>query len=638
MARAKSLKRFVASVAVLLVLPGAQALSVARQRSGLVLGRVVDATTGQPIADARVTMARPDVQLTDNNGQFVYFDVPGGDHTLLVSKPGYGSSYYGQRWVDPSQDLDQLFAYGGAGIRLSLGKGERRSDVTLRLWKVATISGRVVDEAGDAVVGVRVCAYPRAFAGGRPWLNTAVPSESTTDDRGVYRIPELAPGDYIVGVPFVSLSAETFGDDAALRALPPEARALRWNGGTASLRSASVKVSAWSTAVPGGASPAPEVGVLGRRAYPTTFAPSAVTASSAGVISVAAGENRAGIDIAISPVPTRMLSGSLVGPNGPVANVGVRLYRADDPMGGLDVGVSVSDSTGRFAFPSVPSGAYRLGAQFTPTRGQLWGMQTRFGTGSVALMDADPLSASPTLWADIAVAIGDVDRDDVVIAMRAGARIRGVVRLEADGKPAPPDFKGVRLQLERGDGRIHELMFEEEIAVDAGGQFQSVGLPAGRYFIRTMLSRTIIKPEWQVASAMWRGRDISLDAAKVGAENIDDVVVTLTRKPASVQGTVTSDTPMDVAVVMFTTDEARWVDYGRRPRDLVVALPDSKGAFSFPAVPSGKCVIAAIPAAAMPQWPNPELLRKIAGSAQRIDVAAGQPTTVEVRPIVVRVP
>lgn len=132
-----SLKRFVAGVAVLLVLPGAQALPVARQRSGLVLGRVVDATTGQPIADARVTMARPDVQLTDNNGQFVYFDVPGGDHTLLVSKSGYASSYYGQRWVDPSQDLDQLFAYGGAGIRLSLGNGERRSDVTLRMWKVS---------------------------------------------------------------------------------------------------------------------------------------------------------------------------------------------------------------------------------------------------------------------------------------------------------------------------------------------------------------------------------------------------------------------------------------------------------------------------------------------------------------------
>ena len=194
------------------------------------------------------------------------------------------------------------------------------------------------------------------------------------------------------------------------------------------------------------------------------------------------------------------------------------------------------------------------------------------------------------------------------------------------------------MQLERGDGRIHELMLEEEIAVDAGGQFQSVGLPVGRYFIRTMLSRTIIKPEWLVASAMWRSRDISLDAAELGAENIDDVVVTLTRKPASVQGTVISDTPMDLAVVMFTTDEARWVDYGRRPRDLVVALPDSKGAFSVPAVPPGKFVIAAIPASMMPQWPNPELLRKIAGSAQRIDVTPAQLATVELRPIVVRAP
>src|SRR5439155_18345099 len=72
------------------------------------------------------------------------------------------------------------------------------SDLEIRLWRLGSITGRVLDERGEPAVGVAVRAFSTAWVAGHTQLvGTDV---VTTDDRGEYRLANLMPGKYAVSV------------------------------------------------------------------------------------------------------------------------------------------------------------------------------------------------------------------------------------------------------------------------------------------------------------------------------------------------------------------------------------------------------------------------------------------------------
>jgi hypothetical protein len=75
------------------------------------------------------------------------------------------------------------------------------------VWKHAAITGRVVDEAGEPVVGAGVKILRRGLLAGRPGFSDVV--TVSTDDRGMYRAGALEPGTYVVGVPSISTTLPT---------------------------------------------------------------------------------------------------------------------------------------------------------------------------------------------------------------------------------------------------------------------------------------------------------------------------------------------------------------------------------------------------------------------------------------------
>src|SRR5213083_2297252 len=94
----------VAAAAAALVAP----VVYAQQRgpTALILGRVVDATTNQPIANAVVSTGARDAgraQTTPSNvyttdaGYFVFRDLPAGSYPLTVVASGYLAGGFGQR-------------------------------------------------------------------------------------------------------------------------------------------------------------------------------------------------------------------------------------------------------------------------------------------------------------------------------------------------------------------------------------------------------------------------------------------------------------------------------------------------------------------------------------------------------------
>ena len=117
-------------------LPG---LSQAAPRTGLVVGRVIDAGTGSPIAGAVVDISLPAAPLvrvelfpfrmpapppapfprvmTGADGRFVFRRLPKGSFVITVVKPGYLEGAYGRRRPGGASIFQQLAADQRGGRR-----------------------------------------------------------------------------------------------------------------------------------------------------------------------------------------------------------------------------------------------------------------------------------------------------------------------------------------------------------------------------------------------------------------------------------------------------------------------------------------------------------------------------------------
>jgi len=142
------------------------------QSASTITGRVVADDSGNPVANARVSvttssgLAAP-VTLTDADGRFSIARAADGSRpVVVVAKTGY--------------------------TRADTAAAERPLEI--RLKRGAVISGRVVDEFGEPVDNVRVVAQAD------PKARLALASGASTDDRGEYRLTGLPAGSFVVAV------------------------------------------------------------------------------------------------------------------------------------------------------------------------------------------------------------------------------------------------------------------------------------------------------------------------------------------------------------------------------------------------------------------------------------------------------
>src|SRR5262249_13344994 len=125
--------------------------------------------------------------MTAVDGRFVFRDLARGRYTLEATAAGYLTGQVG-----PSRP-------GGAVRAVDLTTDEKLRDVTIRLWRPAAVTGRVTDEAGDSAAGVQVKVLRRTSVSGElRWLTAG---SALADDRGIYRLADLSPGEYVVGIP-----------------------------------------------------------------------------------------------------------------------------------------------------------------------------------------------------------------------------------------------------------------------------------------------------------------------------------------------------------------------------------------------------------------------------------------------------
>src|SRR5262252_4448719 len=157
--------------------------------AGRITGRVLAADNGRPVKRARVFVSAVELpggrgMLTDDSGVFDLTELPAGRYTVTVSKSGFVSLSYGQR--RPLQ----------AGTPLQLADGQQLKSVDFQLPRGSVIGGRVLDEDGEAMPGVMVRVMRYQYLQGDRRLTPA--GAGQTDDKGMYRVWGLMPGDYYV--------------------------------------------------------------------------------------------------------------------------------------------------------------------------------------------------------------------------------------------------------------------------------------------------------------------------------------------------------------------------------------------------------------------------------------------------------
>lgn len=588
--------------------------------TGLLAGRVVDARDQSPIAYATVTRGVAQA-LTDSEGRFVFSDVPAGSFTVYADKPGWIHQGIGSKRPGASSTL------------VTLADGERRTDLVLGLFRYAVISGHVVDEVGEPLVNVDVRAFlERYVAGHRRLIFT---QRVHGDDRGIYKFWNLVPGEYLIAVPTTvmsqpaSFTQASMFESAYLQSMSPLGTAqMGLDVGTLPAGRGSVVGSPFS--LPGAPS-----GDGSWQTYPTTFAPSARTITTAALVHAVSGEDRSALDITMHLVTTYQISGTLTGPEGPLTSCAVHLLPADAAEAPIiDAAVAVTDADGAFTFFGVAPGQYVARVVRVPA---LTGRGERYavvgGTDAIHSVmaitgpptpEGPPLPTDPLLFVDRSVTVGNQSVVGFDLVARPGPRLKG--RAVFDGTSAHPtaaDLRSSLIQLERADGQTdNAAMIRGQFMSET--DFATTSIWPGRYFIRVSAP----PKGWTFKGATADGQDIADTVLDVKGD-LSDVVLTFTDHPTTVQGSVTAEDPKrgPFAVIIFPPDPASWIDFGSTSRRVRLTNASETGTFTLPAPPAGEYCLVAIPDDEAGDWQNPAVLARLLPLADRIDVKDGQPVT-----------
>jgi carboxypeptidase family protein len=557
--------------------------------SGIV---VTDDPDRKPVRRARVSIMDNERRhgatvVTDESGRFTFKNVPAGRYSITPTKASWvGTSYGATRPNRP-------------GTPITVADGQHVDKLTIRLARGAVITGTVTDEYGRPMVRASVTAFRYIFQGG---TRTPIPAGpiATTDDRGVFRIYGLAPGQYLVGTSPRGATGSPGGElrqttDAEIqRALAERGRGNRAPDHT--------RQDERSTTV----------------AYAAVFYPGTTTVSQGSLITVAAGEERSGIDFQASLVPTSRVEGTVVLPDGGVAAaVSVNLVSSDGATPGFgfeNFRVSRTSTEGQFHFSGLPSGRYTIISRAASPR------DPPAPATPPAGRPVQP--TTPALWAMSEIVLDGQNVSGLTLTLQPGFTVSG--RLDFKGTLAPPDVSRLRIQLMPITSPGQVVSGVSPAVVNADGSFTMTGVTPGQY--RVMASIPNVRPDepgWVLMSAVFNGRD-ALDLPLELRQSVSDALLTFSDRPAELSGSLQdpSGRPSpDYYIVVFAADRTHWSPQSRRIRAM---RPSAEGRFIVRNLPAGEYLIAAVTDIEDGEWMDPNVLRQLSTVSMKLTLADGE--------------
>lgn len=602
---------------VLLLLTAGGAAQAPRDTSGGVIrvpvgtasisGVVVSAESGRPLRKARLLLngqsrttatlregiatgdALSRAALTDDQGQFTFDGLPAGEFTIEASRDQYLPSSYGQ--TRP----------GRPGTTIDLGAAQHLQ-IAIPLTRGGVITGTVVDELGEPLMNARVRAMRFLLVNGFRRLRSA--SEVRTDDRGVYRLFGLEPGEYLVSGT-QPLSADGGGEEMQL-AMEELLTTLRT---TAAARGGNLS----SIAVP---IPARGTGAI-QTPFAPTFYPGVTSPGSAGRLTVEGGVERSGVDIRLLPIRTGTITGVVSGAPDANARVQVLLQNTDASAEPTTMTTNAS-ATGEFVLAGVQPGSYMVYAQTLPGQPQpvmVNGQRVVTPSGDVRTTNFARLHGRTPV-------IVDGERPStIVITLAPGRPIAGHVTYDLRQSPARGTITTISIAPIPQNPQLPAFNTSPQANVDADGNFTLPGIRPGRYILRAT-GPGLLK------SAMWSGQDTLDVGLEVTADtDVSGVELTMTDRPSTLSGTITTadgKPATGTTIVVAPTNSGLWRNGSRR---IATTRPTTDGRYVIRGLPAGEYYLAAVTDVEAGEQFDPEFLRALVGAAVTVTITDGGTTT-----------
>jgi hypothetical protein len=614
----------------------------------------------QPLGQAKLLIIGTDTGYiksteSDDQGRFALTDLPAGRYLLGASKATYVNAAYGAK------------RSGRPGTAISVADGQTLANLRLKLIAGGVVTGTVTDERGQPAPGASV-RLQKVESGPATPTNLGVfamlmqmeKAGGVTDDRGVYRLYGIEPGEYTVVVTrpdngSANVRAVSAAEiQAGLQALRESARPDAGAGVAAAPATSAIPAPApvpIGGAFPNSSSPSRADAELAANeptvGYAPVYYPGTSDASAATAITIKAGEERTGVDIRAMLVPTARVECQVVAADGQpttAANVQVSLRRT-----GGDAATSLSGwfgdrqfsaragPGGRYTFSDIPPGTYTLMAR----------SREASSDGRVDPGNADTSPPVP-LWAMAEVSVNGQNVSGLVLTLQPGLSLAGRVVFNGE-KPAQASGKDVQIHV-----GVRPLLsdssqsFPETTAVKADGTFTIAGLIPQQYLLSgsVMPSGTASTSAmflWSIQSVTVGGRDVlDLPIDIKAGESIGDTVITFSDRQQQVLGTLQDATGRpapDYTVVLFAADRRHW--FPNSPR-VHTARPSTDGRFEFSgsfsmlgggpsALAPGDYLLAAMTDLADGEQYDVKLLEELAKTSVKITVAPGQQARQDLR-------
>ncbi len=560
---------------------------------------LTDGDMSQPVRRAEVRAfapgAAPMTVYTDAEGRFAFRNLPFGRYTIEANKPGYVRLSYGAR------------RYDRAGTPVTVTDASRTHTLQMKMTRGSVITGRIVDEFGQPAAGARVSVQQVRVVNGERTL-TPVPMVSAilgeaTDDRGIYRLFGLPAGDYLV-----SATPRSSGAGDIRRMTDAELQAARQ--ALTQPNAAGIDAGRPQT--------------LG---YSQMYYPGVLGVNDAAVVSVAAGEERAGVDFTVSLVRTATLEGTVITPGG-VPPESVQLFLT--PKTGGTTSIAGTTETRMVFTASFAGGA-------TNRRVQPDGSFTYAGVapGSYTLNARANREGGVPLWASADVIVDGTTISGITLALQDGLTVAGRLEFDADGVDAPDNFSRARLLMLPAAGGAVNVMVATgpnalgQTTISPDGRFAIPGLTPGPY--RVSANFNTPEANWVLKSAIIKGKDaLDLPFTLEPSDTITDAVLTFTNRTQELSGTLSdaSQRPApDYTIVIFPEDRALWGS----TRRIRTARPGTDGRYTIANLPAGAYRLAAVTDIGPEEARDQAVLTDLLAASIPVVIADGEKKTQDIQ-------
>jgi Carboxypeptidase regulatory-like domain len=579
--------------------PGGRPATTPAPPGKAVLAGTVATASGHPAAGARVMLNGGDgpgrTTMTDARGQFAFEGLRTGRYYVNVSKPGFMSLSYGQRRVN------------SPGIAIPLTDGERRV-IEMQLPRAAVITGMILDERGEPSINTQVRGMRYTMANGRRRAQQV--ANDTTDDRGIYRLHSLQAGEYAVCA--VARNMGPMNDAQRIQMEMESARRAIENAPSAAAKEAMLE----------------RLRVLQAQRVDQTepnlgYAPVCFPGSSGAPtpsITLAAGEERSGVDLQMVMIPVARIEGTVVAPGGGVPqNVQLSLVNADDEAADIDrPGAGIQHPSGRFSFQNIVPGRYTIMAR-TMTFGP-----------------PPPPNAAvpkqPLLWGMAEVVMNGEDLSDVVIELHPGITVTGQLTFQPTTLVPPTDLSRAQVSIFpfAPDNRSMMMMGPPpQGKVDASGRFTISDVMPGKYRI----SAGVIGVQgWVVESITAGGQDVLDFPLEIkGNRDVTGIAVTFGDRITELSGTIANEKgepATEQTILLYPTDQKYWTPQSRRIRTIRAG---ADGQYTFRMVPPGEYRLTMLVDPEPGIWYDRDVLEQLDSSSIRIVLAEGEKKVEHVR-------